>query len=153
MGGGEGGAGGVGVGEVGGGGPVPAKVEWELAYLNEMREAMSKAREKVMRAEEVEELAKEAMAAAERAEDAAKNVVCERVVRAQQVEKAAAAAQAEQAAQEEQKECCICYNRTELRLLYPCGHRCVCAGCGDKLVEKPCPMCRKNVREVMRVFE
>ena len=53
-------------------------------------------------------------------------------------------------------ECCICLERTasdRLLALVPCGHKCVCAGCADGLVRKPCPICRKKVREVLRVYE
>jgi hypothetical protein len=130
------------------------------------------------------EAAKEKMSTAKRAEEAAKNVVCERVVQAQQAEEAAErrareeaerraeraaqtaqAAQAEQraeragqtqSAQAEQKECCICLETVAARtllVLVPCGHKCVCAGCSGSLVGKPCPLCRKNVREVLRVYE
>ena len=100
--------------------------------------------------------------------------MCERVVRAQQAEeaaerrareeaerraeRAAQAAQVEQtqSAQAEQKECCICLETVAARtllVLVPCGHKCVCAGCSGSLVGKPCPLCRKNVREVLRVYE
>jgi hypothetical protein len=58
--------------------------------------------------------------------------------------------------EEEGVACCICLKRgVELRLLYPCGHRCVCAGCGDKLVSLGhfCPVCRHEEVEMVRVYE
>jgi hypothetical protein len=45
------------------------------------------------------------------------------------------------------KECCICFldvQLEELRLLSPCGHRCVCGDCGDALVKRRPP--RANAR-------
>jgi hypothetical protein len=53
-------------------------------------------------------------------------------------------------------ECCICLERTasdRLLAFVPCGHKCVCGGCADGLVRKPCPICRKKVREVLRVYD
>jgi hypothetical protein len=59
------------------------------------------------------------------------------------------------------KECCICFldvQLEELRLLAPCGHRCVCEACGDALVAMPpatrvCPVCDKAVACAVRVFD
>ncbi len=59
------------------------------------------------------------------------------------------------------KECCICFldvQLEELRLLSPCGHRCVCEACGDALVAMPpathvCPVCDKAVVCAVRVFD
>jgi outer membrane protein assembly factor BamB len=130
-----------------------ALAEWELA----------KSAEDAAKAEW--EAAKEAMATAKRAEEAAKNVVCERLVRAQQVEEAAkteggrgSAGRGEGGGSSKRAmgECCICLERTatdRLLAFVPCGHKCVCAGCADRLERKPCPICRKNAREVLRVYE
>ena len=98
------------------------------------------------------EAAKEVMATAKRVEEAAKNNVCERarVVWAQQT--MVMAAQAEHSTQQH---CSMCFERVGARtllVLVPCGHRCVCAGCSGSL-EQPCPICRENVREVMRVYD
>ncbi len=60
------------------------------------------------------------------------------------------------------KECCICFldvqQLEELRLLSPCGHRCVCEDCGDALVEaapaaRKCPICTKPVVFATRVYD
>ena len=99
------------------------------------------------------------------AEEAAKNTVCERVVRAQQAEEAAKTEGGRGGVGREEGggsskramgECCICLERIatdRLLAFVPCGHRCVCAGCSGRLVRKPCPICRKKVREVMRVYD
>ena len=96
------------------------------------------------------------MVRAQQAEEAAERRAREEAER--RAERAAQAAQVEQtqSAQAEQKECCICLETVAARtllVLVPCGHRCVCAGCGDRLVGKPCPICRENVERVMRVYE
>jgi hypothetical protein len=60
-----------------------------------------------------------------------------------------------------EKECCICFTPTlvtELRLLLPCGHRCLCEQCAGVLMAKPaatrkCPLCDEAVTGVMRVFD
>jgi len=52
--------------------------------------------------------------------------------------------------------CCICLtskSRPELFALVPCGHRCVCSGCAELMVNQPCPMCRVATIMAMRVFD
>jgi hypothetical protein len=59
------------------------------------------------------------------------------------------------------KECCVCLEDVaadDMRLVSPCGHRCVCEACGVALMAMPrssrkCPKCRAGVKRVMRVFE
>ena len=55
-----------------------------------------------------------------------------------------------------EKECCICLKAEEvgkLLALVPCGHRCVCADCSALVVGKPCPVCRTEARQAIRVFD
>jgi ankyrin repeat protein len=60
-----------------------------------------------------------------------------------------------------QKECCVCMEEMDadaLLLLFPCGHRCICAACVATLQAAPpaarrCPKCRVPVQGVSRVFE
>ncbi len=45
-----------------------------------------------------------------------------------------------------------------LLLLFPCGHRCICAACAATLQAAPpaarrCPKCREPLLGVSRVFE
>jgi hypothetical protein len=42
-----------------------------------------------------------------------------------------------------------------LMALYPCGHRCCCAECADKLLRqaRPCPKCRAPLQGAMRVYD
>jgi len=36
----------------------------------------------------------------------------------------------------------------------PCGHKCVCAGCADMIMDSnaECPTCRGKAKEAIRVF-
>ena len=89
---------------------------------------------------------------AKKAEAAAKNTVCEWVVRVQQAEEEAQ----QKAAQAAQQECCICLESVAARsllVLVPCGHRCVRAGCSGSLVGNPCPICRQTVSQAIRVYD
>ena len=52
--------------------------------------------------------------------------------------------------------CCICLDSvpwSEMRVLAPCGHRCVCARHGEQLVGKACPLCRALVQHSMLVYD
>jgi hypothetical protein len=56
------------------------------------------------------------------------------------------------------RECCVCLDASSpeaLMALYPCGHRCCCAECADKLLRqaRPCPKCRAPLQGAMRVYD
>jgi hypothetical protein len=59
------------------------------------------------------------------------------------------------------KECCVCFEETavpELRLLAPCGHRCVCTACAALLLQRlperrSCPLCGEAVASATRVWD
>jgi hypothetical protein len=63
--------------------------------------------------------------------------------------------------QPEVGECCVCLEDvalTELLLLWPCTHRCVCAECSAVLLARPparrlCPICSEPVAGAARVFD
>jgi hypothetical protein len=55
-----------------------------------------------------------------------------------------------------QGECCVCLEKkvlSDLLLLVPCGHRCVCAFHASDIVGKLCPLCRKQVENAIRVYD
>ena len=55
-----------------------------------------------------------------------------------------------------QPECCIClepFNLSDLLVLAPCGHRCICQNCVYAVKDKVCPLCRTPVTSVMKVFD
>jgi hypothetical protein len=55
-----------------------------------------------------------------------------------------------------QGECCICLERkllSDLLVLVPCGHRCVCANHASHIVGHPCPMCHSEAMHAIRVFD
>lgn len=45
------------------------------------------------------------------------------------------------------EECCVCLTATELLLLAPCGHRCICAACRAPV--QTCPLCRTPIESVI----
>ena len=50
--------------------------------------------------------------------------------------------------------CVICLSDERSVACVPCGHKCLCEGCGTHAVAKyKCPMCREPIMMFMRVFE
>ena len=48
-------------------------------------------------------------------------------------------------------ECAICFeDPAQLLVFLPCGHRCVCASCAER-IERRCPLCRARVRDRIAV--
>jgi hypothetical protein len=133
-----------------------AKAEWESANAE------------VEEAKRAEEAVKEKMTTAKRAEEVAKNTACEWVVRAQRAEEEVQGGEDRRgkrrcrqrrggggSSKRAMGKCCIFLERTttdRLLALVPCGHQCVCAGCAERLVRKPCPICRKKLRQVLRLY-
>ena len=57
-------------------------------------------------------------------------------------------------AAEAQEECIICHVNEKTHACYPCGHVCFCVGCvaiADP-IDRPCPVCRAPVVDLMRVY-
>ena len=50
--------------------------------------------------------------------------------------------------------CCICYFQAKTHALIPCGHMCLCESCAAMLPPSfsRCPMCRKEIQQVVRIF-
>ncbi|KAF0700138.1 Aste57867_9326 [Aphanomyces stellatus] len=54
------------------------------------------------------------------------------------------------------RDCVVCHYRPQEGVCVPCGHRAVCMACADTIVTqevKSCPICRANVREIIRLFD
>lgn len=58
-----------------------------------------------------------------------------------------------------EEECVICMEGKKTHVLVPCGHRCVCQACADKLMmssttraEAKCPTCRVRLTQAIKVF-
>ena len=47
--------------------------------------------------------------------------------------------------------CCICFTNRKTHAIQPCGHLCLCPTCAGGTWRK-CPLCRKNVVEVQRIY-
>ena len=50
------------------------------------------------------------------------------------------------------RECCICLTEAVDTLLRPCNHLVACSSCARRLARRSCPVCRRPVRSVERVF-
>jgi hypothetical protein len=50
------------------------------------------------------------------------------------------------------RDCAICLTEPSNHLMRPCNHLIACGRCARRLVRQPCPMCRRHVRSVERVF-
>lgn len=46
--------------------------------------------------------------------------------------------------------CVVCYTRPRDHAFAPCFHMCVCVRCASRLTT--CPLCRRNVRAVHKIF-
>ena len=49
--------------------------------------------------------------------------------------------------------CVVCLDEAKSHALVPCGHKCVCGPCGERLAQGHCPVCRTAVTMSMRVWE
>ena len=50
----------------------------------------------------------------------------------------------------DRESCVVCLDEAKSHALVPCGHRCVCGPCGERLGQ--CPVCRQAVTMAMRVW-
>ena len=52
------------------------------------------------------------------------------------------------------KECCICITQYKQKyVLIPCGHTQVCFNCYNKLQQKKCPLCNKQIKNIIKMYE
>jgi len=51
--------------------------------------------------------------------------------------------------------CCVCLEQPKTHLLFPCGHKCLCAVCvvDFQVHGAVCPICRESVDSTVRVYE
>ena len=54
---------------------------------------------------------------------------------------------------DQEKECVLCLSEDKDTLIMPCGHFCVCAGCGQGLVKakQTCPICREHIASLIPI--
>ena len=50
------------------------------------------------------------------------------------------------------RDCSICLSSPSIMLMRPCNHVCACQTCARRLIRIPCPICRRLVTKVERVF-
>jgi len=56
---------------------------------------------------------------------------------------------------EEEQVCVICLAQPKTHAFVPCGHRCVCQGCGEEMMNSEhaaCPICRAKVTQMLKIF-
>ena len=54
---------------------------------------------------------------------------------------------------EEMTECVVCLDALKSYVLGPCGHRCVCEACAERIqIGDPCPLCRTEVATKFRLY-
>ena len=49
-------------------------------------------------------------------------------------------------------QCVVCLKNERSTACVPCGHRCLCEECADRVKIHQCPMCRREIDILMRVF-
>lgn len=52
-----------------------------------------------------------------------------------------------------QPSCCVCMDRPQNTALIPCGHKVVCFPCSQNFPGRPCPVCRRRVDTVTRIWD
>ena len=50
------------------------------------------------------------------------------------------------------RECIVCLTEAANMLMRPCNHVCACQACSRRLIRHPCPLCRRMVTKVERVY-
>ncbi|KAF0689464.1 Aste57867_19099 [Aphanomyces stellatus] len=54
------------------------------------------------------------------------------------------------------RDCIVCFDGPQDAVCVPCGHNAICMDCAEHLMAqdtRPCPVCRKNIREVVRIYQ
>ena len=55
----------------------------------------------------------------------------------------------------EETQCVVCFDAPKDHIIVPCGHMCVCEACAEQLTKTrtpTCPVCRRAIRETVKVF-
>lgn len=50
-------------------------------------------------------------------------------------------------------ECVICMTEAINSTFTPCGHRATCIDCGNRMLNKACPICRTRIESVIRTYD
>jgi hypothetical protein len=50
-------------------------------------------------------------------------------------------------------DCTICLDQPSTHACVPCGHRCMCEGCGGAMTQELCPICRTPVERIIKIFD
>lgn len=52
----------------------------------------------------------------------------------------------------QEMKCIICFDNLKNIILVPCHHMAMCSFCYENLNRKMCPICRKNILNVVRIY-
>lgn len=58
----------------------------------------------------------------------------------------------DRATDDETRACVICITNEKQCAAVPCGHLMYCISCATKRQETKCPMCRKKIKDVIRIY-
>lgn len=50
-------------------------------------------------------------------------------------------------------DCKICLVAAVETVFVPCGHMATCIECGERMVKRPCPICRQKVKKVVKTYK
>lgn len=55
---------------------------------------------------------------------------------------------------EDDRTCCLCADRKISTVIFPCKHSCLCCKCGISIAKSKtaCPMCRKEITSIFKIF-
>lgn len=53
----------------------------------------------------------------------------------------------------QQDDCKLCMVAAVEAVFVPCGHMATCMKCGKMMLKKPCPICRKKVKKVIKTYK
>ncbi len=53
---------------------------------------------------------------------------------------------------DESNECVICLESLAIMAIIPCGHKCLCENCHSKMFNLSCPICRKSIEKICRIY-
>ena len=50
-----------------------------------------------------------------------------------------------------ENECNICYTYEKKYACIPCGHRCMCGNCANKINDN-CPICKEKIKDIIKIY-
>jgi CRISPR/Cas system-associated protein Cas10 (large subunit of type III CRISPR-Cas system) len=54
---------------------------------------------------------------------------------------------------EEERNCVVCLDAQRTHACLPCGHKVLCESCSNFILGSTCPICRKKVEYVAKIYD